>query len=226
MVSETTATNAKNYGPGSVVTMTASIHNTSNQTCYIAIGATSPSFIVDNSSGVEVWSNCGGAGQVHACALYLMLETLQPGATYTKTATWGQRSGAVATRVPVGVYELTARFDIVTGQATTKFNLTSLAPLRTVDVTLADSGHNYSLVRGTRLVVQLSGPAIYTWAEPLSSNSAVLKRTGGSSGSTSVATFVAETKGEARVTATGDPVCYPQCLMPSRLFTITVSVLE
>jgi hypothetical protein len=205
--------------------MTASIHNTSTQTCSVAIGATSPSFIVDNSSGVEVWSNCGGAGEFRACALYLMLETLQPGGTYTKTATWDQRSGAMATRVPVGVYELTAHFDVVTGQASTKFNLTALAPPRIIHVTLADSGHSYSLSRGTRLVVQLSGPTIYIWTEPVSSNPAVLKGTGGSSGSAATATFVAEMTGKARVTAVGSATCSPLCLMPSRLFTLSASVV-
>src|ERR1019366_9467484 len=41
-LSETATTNAKSYGPGTVVTMTASIHNSSTHTCSMAIGATSP----------------------------------------------------------------------------------------------------------------------------------------------------------------------------------------
>ena len=225
-VRETAATSTTNYGPGTVVTMSASLHNTSSQTCSIAVGATSPSLIVKNSNGVEEWSTCGAAGELQACALYLMLETLQPGGTYTRTATWDQRSGASGTRVPAGVYQLTVHFNGVTGQASTKFNLTPLTTPRTVDVTLADSGRSYSLTRGTRLVVQLSGPAIYTWTEPVSSNSPELKRTAGSSANPAITTFVAEKTGEARVTAVGGPKCYPQCLMPSRLFTIIASVVE
>lgn len=223
-VSETTTTNQKYYGPGSVVTMYASIHNTSTQTCSEAVGATSPSFVVDNSSGVEVWRNCGGAGEIGACPLYLIDETLQPGGTYTKTSTWDQHSGASATRVPVGAYVMTTHFNGVTGQASTKFNLTATTP-RIIHVTQADSGRSYSMPRGTQLLVQLSGPAIYTWTEPISSNPAVLRRTGGSSASDAVTTFVAETKGEARVTAVGNPTCYPLCLMPSQLFTFTASVV-
>lgn len=223
--SETATTNQKDYGPGSVVTMTASIHNTSTKTCSTAVGPTSPSIVVDNSSGVEVWSSCGGAGKFHACALYLIDETLQPGATYTKTSTWNQRSGTTGKRVPVGTYVMTAHFNGITGQASTKFNLTATTPPRIIHVTESDSGHSYSVPRGTQLLVQLSGPTIYTWTEPISSNPAVLKRTSGSSGSGAAATFVAEAKGEARVTAVGNPTCYPQCLMPSRLFTFTVSVV-
>jgi hypothetical protein len=204
--------------------MTASIHNTSTKSCSVGVGPTSPSLVVDNSSGVEVWSNCGGAGEFHACALYLMLETLQPGATYTKTATWDQRSGALAARVPAGVYELTANFDGVSSQASTHFTLSASNPPRLIHVTQADSGHRYSMTRGARLSVQLSGTAIYVWTEPVSSNPAVLKRTGGSTGESATAAFVAQAKGNARVTAVGNPTCYPQCLMASRLFTFTVSV--
>jgi hypothetical protein len=206
--------------------MSASIHNTSPRTCSIAVGAISPSLIVKNSSGAVVWSTCGGAGDLHACALYLMLETLQPGGTYTRTATWDQRSGAAAARVPTGVYELTVNINGLTGQASTKFNLTALTSPRTINVTLADSGRNYSLTRGARLVVQLSGPAIYTWTEPVSSNPAVLKRTVVSSANPAITTFIAEKTGKARVTAVGNPNCYPLCLMPSRLFTIIASVVD
>jgi hypothetical protein len=223
-VSETATTNEKNYGPGSIVSLTASIHNPSTQACSMAIGATSPSLIVDNASGVEVWSNCGGAGEFHACALYLMLETLRPGATYTKTDTWDQSSGASGARAPTGVYQLTVHFSGFAGQASTKFNLTALTPSRSVAVTPADSGRRFSLTRGVRLVVQLSSPTIYTWTEPISSNPAVLQRATASSANPAITTFIAEKIGEARVTAVGNPKCYPLCMMPSRLFTIIVSV--
>lgn len=225
-ISESATTNEKSYGPRSVVTMTASIHNTSTQTCSVAVGPTSPSLIVDNSGGVEVWSNCGGAGEFDACALYLLLETLQPGGTYTKTATWDQGSGASGARVPPGVFQLNVHFDGVSGQVSTKFNLTALAPPRTINVTQADSGRTYSLTRGTRLVVELSGPTIYTWTAPVSSNPSVVKRLASSSSNATLTTFVAQMKGESRITAVGNPTCYPQCLMASRLFTITATVVS
>ena len=69
------------------------------------------------------------------------------------------------------------------------------------------------------------GPAIYTWSEPVSSNGTVLERSVGSSGNIATATFVAKSTGQVRVTAIGNPNCYPQCLAPSRLFVLTVSVV-
>lgn len=225
-LSETAATSKKSYGPGSLVTMMASIHNTSTRVCSVSIGAISPSFIVTNSSGVKVWGSCGVNSQFGACALYLMLENLKPGGTYTKVATWNQRSSPTATRVPTGVYKLTTHFDGVNGRASTRFSLTAVISSPTVRVTQGDSGQSYVLHRGTLLVVQLSGPTIYTWTEPASSNSAVLQRTGGSSGNAVTATFVAEAKGAARVTAFDNPNCYPLCLPPTQLFTLNVSVVN
>jgi hypothetical protein len=36
--------------------------------------------------------------------------------------------------------------------------------------------------------------------------------------------FRALAPGTARISAIGNPACYPQCLMPSRLFFVTVTV--
>ena len=225
-VRETTSTNENSYGPGAVVTMISSLDNTSAQACTVAVGPTSPSLTVTNASGVEVWSSCGGAGETRPCALYLIQETLQPGDTYARSATWDQRSGDPTARVPTGKYVLTTNFLGVSGQSSTTFTLTASAPPHVLHVTLADSGRKYSMARGSKLSVQLSGSTIYTWSVPVSSSPAVLKRPAGSSGDTALATFVAQAKGDARVTAVGNPKCYPQCLMPSRLFSFTVSVVE
>jgi len=100
-----------------------------------------------------------------------------------------------------------------------------LTPSRTVTVTQADSGHNYRLHKGDLLDVQLSGPSIYTWTEPASANQAVLQRTGGSPGAMATATFTAVARGKVEVTAIDNPDCYPQCLPPSRLFEVMVTVV-
>jgi hypothetical protein len=94
----------------------------------------------------------------------------------------------------------------------------------TTTVTEADSGRSYQLHRGDRLVVNLAGPAIYTWTEPASSNGAVLSRTSGSPGASAGAVFVAAAGGQAVVSATATPNCYPRCLPPTRLFQVNVSV--
>jgi hypothetical protein len=96
----------------------------------------------------------------------------------------------------------------------------------TVTVTEADSGKSYTLRRGDRLVVQLNGNG-YEWTEPASSNDTVLHRTSGSSGTTATGTFSAVGPGTADVTSTGDAPCRrstPPCMVPSRLFQVSVTV--
>jgi hypothetical protein len=223
---ETAATNLQNYGPGVAVTMTATIRNSSTSSCNIAIGKISPSFNVTNSQGVLVWGSCGAPTHPTGCPQFLVNQNLAPGGTYSTTATWDQRSDASSTRVPAGTYTLATQFNGIALRATANFQLTSATLTKTVTVTQANSGRNYTLHVGTRLVVKLSGPSIYTWTESVSSNQAVLQRLKGTSGGSSVATFVAKSKGHARITATGNPKCYPQCLMPSRLFSIQVTVVN
>ena len=99
----------------------------------------------------------------------------------------------------------------------------------TFTVTEADSGKSYTLHRGDRLVVQLSGSSL-DWTEPASSNDAVLHRTSGSVGTdgSAQATFSANAQGQADVTSTGDPPCRkssPPCMAPSMLFQVSVTVV-
>ena len=202
--------------------MTSSIRNKSKTTCSVLVGPTSPSFTVTNSRGVEVWNNCYAHDQPGACPQYLIARNLKPRAKYAKTVRWDQRSGKPPAQVPASDYELTTHFAGIAGNHTARFQLTSS---RTITVTQADSGRSYTLRVGDRLVVHLSGPSIYTWTKPVSSDQAVLRRTGGSSGSEATATFVAEAKGAVKVTAMDNPNCYPQCLAPSFLFVVSVSVV-
>jgi hypothetical protein len=198
----------------------------SNRKCNVAVGPTSPSFTVTNSNGVVVWNNCYANDRRGACALYLVAHTLNPGATYAKTVAWDQRSGQPPARVTTGTYHLTAHLSAITGTHATKFQLTTTASSQSITVTQADSGRSITLHEGARLYIQLTGPAIYTWTEPISSSGAVLMRSVGSSGNIATATFVAKSTGRVRVTAIGNPTCYPQCLIPSRLFVLTVSVIS
>jgi hypothetical protein len=102
----------------------------------------------------------------------------------------------------------------------------SVTPSRTISVTLANSGQHYRLHEGDHLDVKLLGPGNDTWTEPATSNGAVLKRTGGSSGLTATATFIARAKGKAHVTATGTINCSPPCPPPILLFQVMVSVVD
>jgi len=225
-VSEAVSTSQQSYGPGVVVVMKSSVRNTSSKTCAVAVGPTSPSLTVTNSRGVVVWNNCYASDQPGACALYLIARMLKPGATYAETFAWDQRSGQSRARVPRGTYQLTSQFSSISGNRATRFQLTTTTSPRSITVTEADNGRSYSLHEGDRLFIQLMGPAIYTWSEPVSSNGAVLELSVGSPGNIATATFVARSTGQARVTAVGNPSCYPQCLAPSRLFVLTVSVVK
>ena len=224
-VRESLTTSQRRYGPGVVVVMTSLVRNISTKVCDVGVGPTSPSITVTNSRGAVVWDSCYAHDRPGACAQYLVSKALNPGATYARMVTWDQRSGRAGTQVPPGTYHVTARFSAVAGVHATRVQLTTAPSPQTITVTQADSGQSVSLHEGDHLVVQLSGPAIYTWTEPVSSNGAVLARSTGSSGKAATASFVATLTGLVRVTASGNPNCYPQCLAPSRLFVLTVSVI-
>jgi hypothetical protein len=206
--------------------MTSSVRNVSKKSCSVGVGPTSPSFAITNSKGAVVWNNCYANDRPGACALYLVAHTLRPGVTLATIVEWDQRAGQPPTRVSTGAYRLTAQFSGMSGRRTTSFELTAPAPLESVTVTQAESGQSYSLHKGGRLYVQLVGPTSYTWSDPVSSNAAVLEGSAGTSGDTATATFIGASAGQVRVTAVDNPNCYPQCLPPSRLFSITVSVVD
>ena len=134
-VREVVSTSQQSYGPGVMVVMKSSVRNTSSKTCIVAVGPTSPSLTVTNSKGVVVWNNCYANDQSGACALYLVAQTLRPGATYAKTVAWDQRSGQPPARVPTGTYQLTAQFSGIAGNHATRFQLTTTASPRSITVT-------------------------------------------------------------------------------------------
>ena len=104
--------------------------------------------------------------------------------------------------------------------------LTALAQPRSVVVTLASSGETRVLHLGEGLVVRLTGPSMYTWTAPSSSRPRLLARVSSSSGSVGAATFLARSPGRVLVSAVDTPNCYPQCLPPSRVFTLHVVILR
>jgi hypothetical protein len=126
-VKERVSTNKRSYGPGTMVVMKSSVRNASSETCNLEIGPTSPSLTITNSKGDVVWNNCYADDHPGACALYLVLHLLKPGATYARTFQWDQRSSSPPARVPTGTYRLTARFSGVSGNHKTKFQLTKTA---------------------------------------------------------------------------------------------------
>lgn len=223
-ISLAVSTDQARYGPGTPVKLSASIRNTSPRSCTVAVGPTSPTFSVRTSQGVVVWSSCGGEGGLSACAQYLVLRTLAPGTAVRVGATWDQRSGTPLRRVAVGTYRASAGFARGGVSRSVAFQIVTAARPRTVIVEQIQSGGHYVLHRGDHLIVRLASSSLYAWSAPTSSNEVVLARIGATAGASASATFVAKALGQAEVNAVDNPTCYPQCLPPSRLFTVSVRV--
>jgi hypothetical protein len=100
------------------------------------------------------------------------------------------------------------------------------APGKTVKLTEADSGRTISVPAGTRIEVRLSASGPMAWTGPSSSDETVVTRTGGSPDAKGGASgsFNAARGGNADLTATENPNCRPQCMMPSRLWLVHIVV--
>jgi hypothetical protein len=99
-----------------------------------------------------------------------------------------------------------------------------------VVVTEADSGRTITLAPGATLRVELHGSPGYAWTAPASGDPKVLApiKTGADPATgNATGVFSASSAGQTEVSATQDPRCAksrPACMMPSRLFSITVRV--
>ena len=202
------------------VTITLRATNVAARSCGLVLGGTSPAYHVLDATGASVWSGCGGPAS--ACATYLELRVLAPGASVLGVARWDGRlrSGADA---PAGVYRATARISGIDAIAIASFRLAASpsAPA----IVLSDSGTTRRLVPGARLAMRLTGPSLYRWSSPRSSSPAVVAVLDAVGGETATATLVARAVGVASVSATGTPTCSPACLLPSRLFRVRVIVV-
>jgi hypothetical protein len=208
------------YTSGTLVRVTLALHNHSATACSFTTGPSSPNFILANSAGATVWASCWSGGGPAPCPDYLLHSTLGPGATYRERLTWDQRTGHPDQVVPAGRYTFKAGLLGSNLRATTSFVLTRP---HDVTVTLADSGHHYVLAVGDILTLRLpSSPLVWTTAT--SSDPRVLIRLSEMNPVAGYFVFRAIASGPARVTSDGNPSCYPQCLMPSRLFFVTVTV--
>ena len=208
------------YTSGSTVHVTVALHNHSAIACSYATGPFSPNFVLTNSAGVTVWGSCWFGGRPAPCAYYLLHRTLAPGATYRDRLTWDQRTGHPDLAVPAGRYTFNANFLSLTLRATTSFTLTRT---RSVTVNLADSGRHYVLAVDDLLTVRLFTPPL-VWTTAVASDPHVLTSQPEMNPVAGLFIFRALAPGTARISAVGNPACYPQCLMASRLFFVTVTV--
>lgn len=208
------------YTRGTLVHITVGLRNRSATTCSFATGPFSPSFVLTNSAGVTVWGSCWFGGGPAPCAEYLRSRTLAPGAVYRDRLTWDQRTGHPDLQVPAGRYRFTVSFSGHRSRATTAF---SIRGSRNLTATFADSGRQYSLAVGDNLTVRLLDSSL-VWTTAVSSDPRVVVALPEMNPVSGLYIFHALAPGTARVSAVGNPACYPQCLMASRLFFVTVNV--
>ena len=208
------------YTSGAAVHVVISMHNHSTTACSYSTGTFSPSFNLANAAGVTVWGSCWFGGGPAPCAYYLRHNVLAPRATYRERLTWDQRSGHPDVAVPAGRYVFTANFPGLPLRATTSFNLTRT---HNVTATLADSGSHYAIGVGDRLTIRLVATPL-VWTTALSSDSKVLVALPETNPVGGLFVFRAVAPGTARITSVGNPSCYPQCMIASRQFVVTVSV--
>ena len=208
------------YASGATVHVTVALHNHSASACSIVTGPFSPNFVLTNTAGVTVWGSCWFGGRPAPCAYYLLHRTLAPGATYRDRLTWDQRTGHPDLAVPAGRYAFSATFSGLALRATTSI---VLSRSRSATVTLADSGHHYTLAVGDLLTVRLIASPL-VWNTAVSTDQRVLTSLPETNPVAGLFVFRAVAPGTARVSAVGNPACYPQCLMPSRLFFVDVTV--
>jgi hypothetical protein len=208
------------YTSGAVVHVTIALHNHSTSRCFVATGTFSPSFTLSNAAGVTVWGSCWFGGGPAPCAYYLRQTVLAPGATYRVRPTWDQRTGHPDLPVAAGRYVFRTKFSGLPLRATTTLNLSRSHDLT---ATLADSGHRYALAVGDLLTIRLLATSM-NWTTAVSTNPGVLSALPEVNPVAGLFTFRAIAPGTAGVSTVGNPACYPQCLMASRLFFVTVSV--
>jgi hypothetical protein len=109
-----------------------------------------------------------------------------------------------------------------------RFNVTGTAVAsHTVTVTNSQSGQGATVHVGDHIVLHLAGSSLYSWSSPASSKSTVLRLDSSAMKSGDLrAVFTAVTVGTSRVSAVENPNCYPQCLPPSRIFDVAVTVVR
>jgi hypothetical protein len=208
------------YTSGALVHVTVALHNHSAASCTYTTGPFSPSFVLSNSAGVTVWGSCWFGGGPAPCAYYLRQNVLAPGATYRDRLTWDQRTGHPNLPVPVGRYTFKANLQGLPLRTKTSFAITRS---RSLTVTLVDSGRHYALAVGDYLIVRLLASPL-VWTTAVSSVPRTLIALPEMNPVAGLYVFRALAPGTARVSAVGNPACYPQCLMASRIFFVTVTV--
>jgi hypothetical protein len=124
------AMTAPTYFPGQSVILRSSITNISGQPCAVLVGADpgfSPSFVVTDAHGQNVWDGCRSNDEPGACFHILTARRLAPGDHFSQATVWDQGTshGRHEGRhlVPPGTYSLSTHYQYIPAQATTSFTV-------------------------------------------------------------------------------------------------------
>ncbi len=203
---------------GTTMIFHLAIANTTAAACALDLAADSPLFEVSNAAGATVWNSTYVGGRPAPIPLFLYQRILQPGAIYRAQARWDQRTpkGPAA----AGSYHLV----VVTSGAPRAVTALHLgASNGPPAVVLGGQGTSAATARSGAAVVILATGGIWVYGPPAVTGSlAASVRRGGRS---LVVLARATRPGVGIVTATASPVCYPRCLMASRLLRWRVRVL-
>jgi hypothetical protein len=122
-------TDRPSYGPGQMVVLRSSITNVSKTACSVWLGVDpgfSPSFVVANAKGKEVWDRCDVDDQPGACSTLLMAHRLGPGQAMHFRAHWDQGSATGSNsphRVRPGTYTFVTHYQNIPGIASRQFRI-------------------------------------------------------------------------------------------------------
>ena len=214
----TATTDHARYRSGTPVHFIVTLHNRAATACSYAIGPTSPSYRVLNAAGTTVWGSCWMGGVPSPCADFLVQRTLAAGATVRQRFSWDQRSGTPDQLVPTGRYRFSVSLQGL--GASTAFVL--VRP-RSLALGVADAGRHFTVVVGAQVSMTLPSAGVLQWGPVHVSDPSVLSVLPIPT-PLGVTMFEAAHAGVAVITVTGNPSCYPRCLIPSRLLSITVVV--
>lgn len=155
--------------------------------------------------------------------------------TISSTSTGVKSATVVAMKVGVAKVSMTGTIICKSGFACSdlarlwlvRFQVTrSALTAHTVRSTNVDDGRGFTLHVGDHFVLDLTGSTLYSWTSPVSTNATSLRLDSSEAKSGNVtAVFTARSTGVSRVSADENPNCYPQCLPPSRLFHVNVTVV-
>ncbi len=204
--------------PGTVLTFHVAVANVGSTTCTLITSATSPLFRVMDAAGREIWDSTEVNGHPGPIPLFLAQRTLAPGTVLRASARWDQHTASGL--APRGGDRLVVTTSgAPSAVASLRLGLENGPPT----VVLPPAGSLTALARVGAAVVLVAAGGLYVYGAPIVRGP--LARTQRRVGRALVLTAVATAPGIATITSSASPVCYPQCLMPSRLLTWRVRII-